>query len=112
MNMSVSVLHTDTQPLFLCPICLRKLHISAKFDLIDRYEKLQNFLLLHAEVCNRRGLYPDELRTMEKTQVLKGTDVCLFKNDLEIVMSILDFLNELVDDPKMVVVEERLNCQP
>ncbi|PKK90334.1 MAG: hypothetical protein CVV64_10235 [Candidatus Wallbacteria bacterium HGW-Wallbacteria-1] len=42
MNGSNSMEETDSQPLFLCPVCLRKLHHLAKFNPETRYEKLKN----------------------------------------------------------------------
>lgn len=111
MNASVSVLHVDTQPLFLCPICLRKIHIAQRFDVLERYKKLQDFLLLHTGICNRRGLYPEELKTMQNTQVLRGDDVCLFKNDLETVMGIVEYLEKQDDcEADMVKVDINGEC--
>jgi archaemetzincin len=40
MNGSNSILETDRSPHHLCPVCLRKLARAARFDLVDRYEKL------------------------------------------------------------------------
>jgi archaemetzincin len=37
----------DSQPTHLCPVCLRKLHASAKFDLVARYQKLLAFYEKH-----------------------------------------------------------------
>jgi archaemetzincin len=34
---------SDSRPIHLCPVCLRKLMHSVKFDLMDRYRKLQAF---------------------------------------------------------------------
>ncbi len=33
----------DSQPLFLCPLCLRKLHSSLNLDLDQRYQELARF---------------------------------------------------------------------
>ena len=33
----------DSQPLHLCPVCLRKLHHSIEFDVVERYRNLQKF---------------------------------------------------------------------
>jgi archaemetzincin len=38
---------TDARPMHLCPVCLRKLHASAKFDLVSRYHKLLAFYEKH-----------------------------------------------------------------
>lgn len=39
----------DRQPLYLCPVCLRKLYSTLQFDIRKRYEKL-------AKVCQKYGL--------------------------------------------------------
>jgi archaemetzincin len=49
VNGSNSLEESDTQPLHLCPVCLRKLHASVGFDIVDRYRKLQ-------ALYNRLGL--------------------------------------------------------
>jgi len=33
----------DPRPLSLCPVCLRKLHFSIGFDVVDRYQALSEF---------------------------------------------------------------------
>ncbi|XP_071956836.1 archaemetzincin-2-like [Antedon mediterranea] len=44
MNESKSVKKALHQPLFLCPVCLRKLHKSLGFDIRQRYAQLRDFL--------------------------------------------------------------------
>jgi archaemetzincin len=34
---------SDARPFFLCPVCLRKLQFSIRFDAVDRYQKLLDF---------------------------------------------------------------------
>ena len=41
MNDSSSIEEAAAQPLFLCPICLRKLKKVLKFDIFQRYERLR-----------------------------------------------------------------------
>ncbi|HNY13043.1 MAG TPA: archaemetzincin [Candidatus Wallbacteria bacterium] len=43
MNGSNSMDESDSAPMFLCPVCLRKLHYAAKFDPAERYRKLMAF---------------------------------------------------------------------
>ncbi len=43
MNGANSLKESDGQPLHLCPVCLRKLHRGAGFDVEDRYEALLAF---------------------------------------------------------------------
>jgi archaemetzincin len=40
MNGSNHLKELDSQPLHLCPVCLRKLQSSAGCDVVARYEKL------------------------------------------------------------------------
>jgi archaemetzincin len=40
MNGSNHLAESDSQPLHLCPVCLRKLHQSVGFDLLERYRQL------------------------------------------------------------------------
>lgn len=43
MNGSNHLKETDSRPLHLCPVCLRKLHSALQFDVVDRYGQLQRF---------------------------------------------------------------------
>jgi len=43
MNGSNSLDESDGRPLFLCPVCLRKLQWNLRFDVLDRYERLAGF---------------------------------------------------------------------
>lgn len=45
MNGSNTIEEDDKLPLFLCPICLRKLHFLLNFDIELRYKKLMNYCL-------------------------------------------------------------------
>ncbi|XP_046575491.1 archaemetzincin-2-like, partial [Haliotis rubra] len=45
MNESTSLMEAMDQPLFLCPVCLRKLHEVCRFDVLDRYQQMLGFLL-------------------------------------------------------------------
>lgn len=58
MNESSSILQAALQPLFLCPICLRKLQKVLQFDVLGRYQAM-------AEQC---------LELFEATQYLSATD--------------------------------------
>ena len=40
MNGSNSIEQAMSQPLFLCPVCLRKLQHACKFDIMERYHAL------------------------------------------------------------------------
>ncbi len=47
MNESSNVSQAQNQPLFLCPVCLRKLHKFLQFDIVSRYERLKDFMEQH-----------------------------------------------------------------
>ncbi len=51
MNESASIAEAATQPLFLCPICLRKMHRVVGFNPLERYRQmLQVIKQLHSAV--------------------------------------------------------------
>jgi len=59
MNGSNSLAESDRRPLFLCPVCLRKLEWRLGFDRRKRYERLKAFfdecgLMEQAAFCERR----------------------------------------------------------
>ncbi len=43
MNGSMHAEESDSRPLHLCPVCLRKLHFSCKFEIQERYEAMMAF---------------------------------------------------------------------
>jgi archaemetzincin len=53
MNGSNSLEESDGQPMHLCPVCLRKLHLALGFDPERRYEALE-------EQYHRAGLRQEE----------------------------------------------------
>ena len=57
MNGTNSLGETDSRPLHLCPVCLRKLQWSAGFDAADRYRKLR-------DLC-REGGFEEETRWLD-----------------------------------------------
>lgn len=52
MNGSNHADELDQQALYLCPICLRKLHTTLAFDVRRMYETFEN-------LCNKHGLHED-----------------------------------------------------
>ena len=44
MNESGSMAEAFSQPLFLCPVCLRKLQYACDFDILQRYKKFYTFM--------------------------------------------------------------------
>jgi len=43
MNGSSHLAESDSRPMHLCPVCLRKPHSSTGFDVAKRYESLHDF---------------------------------------------------------------------
>jgi len=43
LNGSNHLEESDARPMHLCPVCLRKLHFSIQFDVLDRYRQLLQF---------------------------------------------------------------------
>ena len=50
MNESTSIEEAATQPLFLCPVCLRKLKKWLRFDVFERYSQMREVLEETVEV--------------------------------------------------------------
>ena len=44
MNGSNHLQESDSRPLELCVVCLRKLQSNIKFDILERYKKLHEFV--------------------------------------------------------------------
>ena len=59
MNGSNHIRETDLKPLFLCPVCLRKLWLCLRFDCVQRYLRL-------AEKCEAIGGYFESFATWYK----------------------------------------------
>lgn len=55
MNGSSSLEEAMLQPLFFCPVCIRKLQYACKFDIVKRYTELRQFFteLNGAMPCDR-----------------------------------------------------------
>ena len=66
MNGSNSLEESDRQPMHLCPVCLRKLHLALGFDPAARYEALE------AEY-HRLGLPQEEAWVERQLAFIDGT---------------------------------------
>lgn len=44
MNGSDDLEESDEHPIFLCPVCLRKLQMACKFDIERRYQQMIMFM--------------------------------------------------------------------
>lgn len=67
MNGSSSVSEAITQPLFLCPVCLRKLQKFLGFDVLERYQDL-------LKIC---GLLQDEYPSQSMSDAIHWLKECL-----------------------------------
>jgi predicted Zn-dependent protease len=47
MNGAYEATEEDRKPMILCPICLRKLQLVLKFDIVDRYSRMKEYLDNH-----------------------------------------------------------------
>ena len=61
MNGSNSLNESDRKPLYLCPVCLRKLQSSINFDVAERYKALKGF--------SEDAKWTDETKWLEKRLV-------------------------------------------
>ena len=84
MNESKSILQAESQPLFLCPVCLRKLQKALYFDIVERYEVLYNFLdsLTQCDLL-QKGCDRDSLQT---------ASACKFVSSMNWLNSMLVFI--------------------
>lgn len=67
MNGSNHLGETDARPMHLCPVCLRKLQLTAGFDLVKREEALLKFF----EANGIKDETDWSRRRLEKIRVVK-----------------------------------------
>jgi len=67
MNGSNHLQESDARPLSRCPVCLRKLHFSIGFDVVDRYHKLLDFY-------QRAGFAPETQWVARRLKKIVGDD--------------------------------------
>ncbi|KAA0254364.1 hypothetical protein FBQ97_18045 [Acidobacteria bacterium ACD] len=65
MNGSNHLAELDRRPLHLCPVCLRKLQSSSRFDVTERYRRLR-------DLCCEAG-FDDEAAWFEHHAGLRGS---------------------------------------
>jgi archaemetzincin len=58
MNGSNHLQESDARPMFFCPVCLRKIHHSVGFDVVDRYRRILLFY--------EKSGFTDETRWLQK----------------------------------------------
>ncbi|CAL1548187.1 unnamed protein product [Lymnaea stagnalis] len=66
MNESSSVTQALSQPLFLCPVCLRKVQRACGFDVLERYQRLQQFLTTISKQFGGSGRFQESLLWLER----------------------------------------------
>ena len=75
MNESTSITEAATQPLFLCPICLRKMQKAVGFNVLERYKQLLQIVkqlhsaLLEASTSVKDNREDDHIETEVTIQV-------------------------------------------
>lgn len=93
MNESKSVLQAESQPLFLCPVCLRKLQKAVGFYIVNRYKALSSFLKTIRDVdlvSNKTGFENDCCESGERP--ILASLKCKFELSVQWIKSILFFV--------------------
>lgn len=67
LNGSNHLGESDDRPMELCPVCLRKLHWSTQFDIVQRYGKLREF-------CQHNDLREDAGWLQQRLEWLRSPD--------------------------------------
>ena len=76
MSNSMSVADAESKPIFLCPICLRKLQKVCRFDVLNRYKELEQlFRFIVSIVDDSEGYFENSISWLEKViQFLKNAE--------------------------------------
>ena len=92
MNESKSILQAENQPLFLCPVCLRKLQKALGFNIIERYRALSSFLnsIAHSDLSNKVDFQNQCYHSGEQEQI--DSSECKFELSIHWIKSILLFV--------------------
>ena len=84
MNESSSITEAVTQPLFLCPICLRKMHRFIGFDPLERYRGLLEIIKqLRGTVLKACSSTRGDCSTSERTTTKDEREHDTRSNDLD-----------------------------
>jgi len=92
MNESKSILQAENQPLFLCPVCLRKLQKAVGFDIVERYRALSSFLnsITHSDLSNEEDVQKQCHHSGQQGPLERSE--CKFKLSIHWITSILLFI--------------------
>lgn len=92
MNESKSILQAENQPLFLCPVCLRKLQKAVGFNVIERYRALSSFLnsITYSDLSNKVDFQKQYYHSGEQ-EPLESSE-CKFELSIHWIKSILLFI--------------------
>lgn len=92
MNESKSILQAESQPLFLCPVCLRKLQKAVGFDIVERYKALCTFLnsITHSSLSNKIVFQNNCYHSGERGPL--ESSECKFELSIYWIKSILMFI--------------------
>lgn len=90
MNESSSIPEAERQPLFLCPVCLRKMCTALKFDIRTRYRvMLEQLRRLSAELHDTCSCGMKEARGGEKVEACDtGRKQCVSSKDCDCVVGL------------------------
>lgn len=90
MNESKSVLQAENQPLFLCPVCLRKLQKAVGFDIVERYTGLTVCILL--DYVMKEILSKEDSCCHNGDTSVQDAEECRFLIAINWVKSVLKFI--------------------
>jgi len=74
MNGSNHLKESDSRPMCLCPVCLRKLQYSIGFDVIARYGSLHRFYRNHQDALRQAGFDDDVQWIAKRLERILGAD--------------------------------------
>ena len=74
MNGSNHLKESDSRPLYLCPVCLHKMHHSVGFDVISRYKNLYSFYKNHQDALRQFGFDDDSRWLVHRLEFILGPD--------------------------------------
>ncbi|XP_031549207.1 archaemetzincin-2-like isoform X2 [Actinia tenebrosa] len=101
MNESTTIAEAVNQPLFMCPVCLRKIQKAVGFGVVERYSRLQHFLeTLHSDLLQGlRGKHDnnsDHIPGAERNDIDNsfGRELEKLSKAVDWIDSVLNFLKD------------------
>ena len=104
LNESSSIGEAEQQPLFLCPVCLRKLHKVLKFDVAKRYR------LLHQKLSDVHAILelheaPQVAKILAKKPHEQQPSENLYREEIPSVISLSSPGRRLPDEDRPTTTE-------